>query len=98
MPRASVAREEENSRAETLASSLLAVPHLSWTASIGGMSGVAPNPKICSRVCKLMMSSTLDESFSNSYSKVKYKIKIAEILKWPVGSLHSPLGLQIYFL
>ena len=56
--------------AETLASSLLAAPHLSWTALIGGIFGVAPNPKIFSRVCKLMISSTLDESFSDSYSKV----------------------------
>ena len=30
-------------------------------------------------------------------SKNNHKIKIAETLKWPVGSRHSSLGLQIYF-
>ena len=30
-------------------------------------------------------------------SKNNHKIKIAETLWWPVGSRHSPLGLQIYF-
>ena len=30
-------------------------------------------------------------------SKNSYNIKVAETLKWPVGSRHAPLGLQIYY-
>ena len=30
-------------------------------------------------------------------SKNNHKIKVAETLLWPVGSQHSPLGLQIYY-
>ena len=30
-------------------------------------------------------------------SKNNHKIKIAETLYWPVGSRHSPIGLQVYF-
>ena len=30
-------------------------------------------------------------------SKSNHKIKVAETLKWPVGSQHAPLGLQIYY-
>ena len=31
-------------------------------------------------------------------SENNHKIKVAETLYWPVGSWHTPLGLQIYYI
>ena len=31
-------------------------------------------------------------------SKNNHKMEVADILNWPVGSWHGPLGLQIYYV